>query len=167
MCFKISQLDEVKTDVMSYKELRKEIFSVIALLFKSKRLLLLIPYHICFGLHSGFIGYYVNRKIVATGLGDGYIGAVSALATLTATLLAVPYARVSNIVNKWVVMVFGTFCFTFCGFCLLIFSDHQVMTYQIAVIIFIILPFISISLFTIIINKNYYLFTLVHLSFNN
>ena len=130
MCFKISQLDEVKTDAMSYKEFRGEIFSVILLLLKSKRLLLLIPYHICFGLHSGFIGYYVNRKIVATGVGDGYIGAVSALATLTATILALPYARISNIVNKWIVMVFGTFCFTFCGLCLLIFSDSQVSMYS-------------------------------------
>jgi hypothetical protein len=126
-CTRLYPLDlEQAPPVLSWNTIKYELLSVSKSTITSKRLALLLPYQICFGLHSGFIGQYVNRKIVSVGLGDGYIGILSALATFTATALALPYAKISNKWSKYSVMTFGALCFSFCGFVLLIFSDKQV-----------------------------------------
>ena len=128
LCTNIYPLDtEPAETAIDWKEVQAETFAVGLALTKSQRLILLIPYQICFGLHTCFIGLYVNRKIVAGHLGDGYIGMITAVATITATVLAAPYAKISNISSKYFIMVFGAICFAFCGSVLLIFSDEQVI----------------------------------------
>eukprot|EP01041_Mallomonas_annulata_P004037 gene4037-8035_t len=125
LCTNIYPLDMEAPPQFEMKGFLKEVFSVGRSIFQSKRLILLLPYQICFGLHAGFIGQYVNRKIVTHNLGDGYLGMVTALATLSAALLAIPYARIANKSSKYMVMVFGALCFAFCGFSLLISSDEK------------------------------------------
>jgi len=125
----IYPLDLEDENSEKWKNLGKDVLAVGQSMFRSKRLALLLPYQICFGLHAGFIGQYVNRKIVAEGVGDGYIGVAAALATLTATLLAAPYAKISNMTSKYFIMIFGAICFSFCGFILLVMSDAQLGTW--------------------------------------
>lgn len=81
LCTQISHL-EVTTvrKTTTWAELKSEVLAVVNGLRNSQRLLLLVPYQICFGFHSGFIGVYINRKIVAESFGDGYIGVMTAVA---------------------------------------------------------------------------------------
>ena len=106
-----------------------ESISALKFIFKSWKLALLLPYYVSFGLHSGFIGFYVNRMIVANQVGAGYIGIFSALATSTAAILAFPYSKVSKKLSKYYVLIFGSLTFAFCGASLLFFTDSQVNLY--------------------------------------
>lgn len=64
------------------------------------KLLLFIPYQICFGLSSVLINYYVNKYIVSENYGPGYIGLVMAIDTLSSALAVYPVTLVSNAVGK-------------------------------------------------------------------
>jgi len=43
----------------------------------------------CFGLIAGFVNAYINGEIVAVYIGDGYIGFLSAIVTLTAAVASI------------------------------------------------------------------------------
>jgi hypothetical protein len=66
--------------------------SVMKLLYASKTLRLLVPYQLCFGLSLGFVDAYVNRVLVAGYIGDGYIGALTAISTASAAAVVLACA---------------------------------------------------------------------------
>ena len=104
------------------------------------RLQLLLPYQICFGLSSGFVGYYINAFVVSRFIGDGYIGFLSAMTAFTAMALALPYAEIANHkrFGKWYVMMFGGLCFFLTGFPLLVASDEQIANWGFLVLYFVV-----------------------------
>jgi hypothetical protein len=74
--------------------------SVMKLLYASKTLRLLVPYQLCFGLSLGFVDAYVNRVLVAGYIGDGYIGALTAISTASAAAVVMPLAWMANKYDK-------------------------------------------------------------------
>ena len=110
------------------ESIRKDAFAVFRAMFSNVRLQLMLPYQLCFGFSSGFVGFYVMKNVVGANLGDGYIGALSGLGTLSAVLLAWPFEVISKKFNgrgKWHVMVFAALCFVFVGLPFLIVSKDS------------------------------------------
>lgn len=138
--FHISILDGTANhrSVPTWSAVKTDIVAVTAALSTNKKLQLLMPYQICFGLSAGFVGYYVNSYVVSTYIGDGYIGFLSSLSTLTAVALAIPYAQLGNQLarGKYYIMIFGGICFFFAGFPLLIFSDETIANWGFIVLYF-------------------------------
>lgn len=92
------------------------------------RLQLLLPFQICFGFSAGFVSYYINSFIVAKFIGDGYIGSLSAMSTLSAVILSWPFAKICNHFEngKWAVMIFGCLAFLFTGLSVLVLTNEQI-----------------------------------------
>lgn len=109
----------------------EDVSAVGRALLRSRRLQLLMPYQICFGLSSGFVNSYVMAKVVAVYLGDGYIGLMSALATLTAVILSWPYAHMATTMahGKYYIMLLGGGCFVFGGLSVLCLTDAQMSSW--------------------------------------
>lgn len=108
-------------------EMFHDISSVTRALLFWRPLQLLMSYQISFGLSSGLMNYFVNGFIVKPYIGDGYIGILSAISTITAASIAIPYAYISNKSSsgKWSVMMFSGGCFLFNGILVLIFSNSS------------------------------------------
>ena len=110
----------------------RDVSSVARALWSNRQLQLLMPYQVCFGLSSGFVSAYVTAKVVSPYLGDGYIGLMSALSTLTAFSLAWPYARLATWYQhrgRWAVMMLGAACFLYTGLSVLCLSDEQMASW--------------------------------------
>ena len=118
--------------------LKYDLLCVIKAIQKDELLQLMIPYQICFGFSSGFVGYYINKNVVALYLGEGYIGVLTALCTLCAALLSYPFAAISKGGNayiplergKWYIMICGALCFASSGFAPLFLSDKDLSQWQ-------------------------------------
>lgn len=113
--------------------LKYDFLSVLQAIHRDRILQLMIPYQICFGLSAGFIGYYVNKYVVADELGDGYIGGLTAMSTFIAALSSYVFAGISNLSNgrgKWHVMVFGALCFAVGGLWPLILTDKELSKWK-------------------------------------
>ena len=93
-----------------------------------------------FGLSIVFMGNYITGEIVNNYIGDGYIGLLSSLTTLSAIILAAPMAYISNHYNhgKWAIMVIGGCCFVFEGLSVALLSKDQVGSWGFVVVIFLV-----------------------------
>lgn len=118
----------------------QDISAVGRALYRNRRLQLLMPYQVCFGLSAGFVNSYMTAKVVSVYLGDGYIGLMSALATLTAVALSWPYAKIATTINqgKWYVMMAGGGCFLYAGLSVLCLSNAQMSSWPFLVTYFMI-----------------------------
>ena len=129
-CFHISILDGAsgQRSIPDWSTVRADVGAVTNALSTNRKLQLIVPYQICFGLSAGFVGYYINSYVVSSYIGDGYIGFLSSLSTLTAVALAIPYAQFGNKFThgKYYIIIFGGVCFFFSGFPLLIFTDQTI-----------------------------------------
>ena len=117
-------------------ELKHDILSVIKAIKNDRLLQLILPYQISFGLSAGFIGFYINKNVVAAHLGDGYIGILSGLSTLCASLLAYPSAILSKYFNgegKYYIMILGGLCFCTGGLAPLCLSNIELSKWHIVV----------------------------------
>ena len=117
--------------------LRCDLVSVTNAIRRDRILQFMIPYQVCFGFSACFVGYYVNRNIVAKYIGDGYIGLLSGLSTLCAALLSYPFGYISNMSGgrgKWYVMIFGALCFCLSGLAPLLLSDKELAKWHLIVI---------------------------------
>lgn len=118
----------------------RDMFVVSKLIFSVRKLQLLIPYQICFGFSAGLVDTYVNGVIVKNYIGEGYIGVLSGLVTLSAALLATPFALIGNFnrgKGKDWIMIFGGVCFAAGGFMLLILSDEQMSKWPVIILFYI------------------------------
>lgn len=105
-----------------------DLLSVVRAIGRERLLQLIIPYQICFGFSAGFVGYYINSKVIAAHLGDGYIGLATALSTLCAALVSFPSDYISKLSSgrgKWYIMTFGALCFCSSGLAPLFLSDVE------------------------------------------
>jgi hypothetical protein len=117
-----------------------DVFCVINALLTIPKLQLLIPFQICFGLSASFVDTYVCGVIIHSYIGDGYIGVLSASNTVTAVLLAVPYAYFSNSIKhgKSIIMVFGCLFFAWTALPMLFFSDEFISQWSFIVFYFVV-----------------------------
>lgn len=135
-----SRIAGSRTDKLWWKEVRADSFAVWVALLRSAPLRYLIPYQLCFGFAASFVNTYINAVVVAGQQGDGYIGFLAGAATITAVILAAPYAYIANNVKAgmWYVMIFGGCCFLYAGIAALSMSVEQLGTWQSLVPFFII-----------------------------
>lgn len=121
-------------------EMTTNVCGVFRAMLSSRLLQLLLPYQVCFGFSSGLINTYVTAVIVKESLGDGYIGLLAGISTLTAVLMAAPIAYFSNYVKhgKAYVMVFGALCFLFAGLPILITNNETIGNWNFIVVYFMI-----------------------------
>jgi MFS family permease len=80
-----------------------------SLLMADRRLILLSPFTVAYGLMSSMINFYV-ATMVANSLGAAQIGNLSALLSGVATLMSVPVGRLGSYLGKPVLMLFGLSC---------------------------------------------------------
>lgn len=116
-----------------------DLLSVVRAIGRERLLQLIIPYQICFGFSAGFVGYYINSKVVAAHLGDGYIGLATALSTLCAALVSFPSDYISKLSSgrgKWYIMTFGALCFCSSGLAPLFLSDVELSSWGYVIIYF-------------------------------
>lgn len=120
------EVTQSKLKIRFLESMLYDVLSVMKAIQRERLLQLMIPYQICQGITAVLFDYYVNKHIVATSLGSGYIGIYSALGTLAAVLLAYPFAIVSQYSlgrGKWYVMIFGTLCWLFSGLGIVLFDN--------------------------------------------
>lgn len=125
-------------DKITYEFLYNEASAVTSMMYRNRRLQLVIPFQVSFGLMTGLVNYYVNSAIVATYIGDGYIGSLMAVSIVTAAVLTWPFAVLSNYFTygKWCIMIFGGCAFFFNSVTLLIFSDATMGHWSFLIIYF-------------------------------
>lgn len=131
-----SYLDTPDTNKVTSATILSDVLAVGHLMFSVRKLQLLIPYQICFGLSAGLVDTYVNGVIVKNYIGDGYIGILSGLVTLSAALLAAPFAIVGNSREgrgkDWI-MIGGGLCFAVGGLMLLVLTDAQIARWPVII----------------------------------
>lgn len=125
---------------VTYTFLYNEVSAVTSMMYRNRRLQLMIPFQVSFGLMTGLVNYYVNSAIVVAYIGDGYIGSLMAVAIVSAALLTWPLAVISNYYTygKWCIMIFGGCAFFFNSVTLLLFSDATMGNWAFLIIYFLI-----------------------------
>jgi len=95
---------------MQYDVISKNTLAAGNLIYNDKRLALMIPFQVAFGLTSSFVPYYVFGTVVAGSatLGSTYVGLLSAIIVLTGATMAMPSAWMANKLGKPFVMTIGT-----------------------------------------------------------
>lgn len=104
-------------------------------LFFMPKLQLLIPYQFCFGLSAGFVDTYINGVIVKNFIGDGYIGILTAIITLTAAAIASPCAYLCEnfVQGRTIVIIIGILCFGSTASFLLFFSEKELASWTVVI----------------------------------
>ena len=126
----LHRLQHVPRRLYGAASIKKDISAVFRAMMGNPRLQLMLPYQLTFGFSSGFVGFYVMKNVVGANLGDGYIGLLSALGTLTAVVLAWPFEIVSKRFSgrgKWHVMIFAAGCFALVGLPFLLTSSDAAL----------------------------------------
>jgi MFS family permease len=118
------------------------VFSVAKALLTNRKLQLLMPFQVAFGLSTGLIQIYVNGVIVKDYLGGSYIGLFAGIITLTAVVIAQPLAWISrhyetNGTGIRVIMFFGGFSFSLGGLLLLVLSREMIAKWEIIIFYYI------------------------------
>jgi len=109
-----------------------------ALCFSDTNFALLIPYQINFGFVSTYVPFYIFGVIVnkSDSLGGNWVGCLSAIITLTGSLMALPAAWLSSKLGKAgqpVLMVFGGLCTAAAGAILFFYSNEEIGTWKVIV----------------------------------
>mmetsp|Transcript_16939 Transcript_16939/g.25421 ORF Transcript_16939/g.25421 Transcript_16939/m.25421 type:complete len:470 (+) Transcript_16939:66-1475(+) len=88
----------------------KRISQALQLLYEDRRLQLVAGFQLAFGFTSSYINLRINGKIAKQAIGRKNIGYLTAAIPATATLLAFPYSKLSGLIGKAPIMVFGSIC---------------------------------------------------------
>jgi len=101
-------------------------------------LALLIPYQINFGFVSTYVPFYIFGVIVSKSdaLGGNWVGCLSAIITLTGSLMALPAAWLSRKLGSAgqpVLMVFGGLCTAAAGAILFFYTNEEIGTWRVIV----------------------------------
>ena len=136
----LEDLDETGTGAWTYRAVSEDAGKVSRLVYFDRRLTLLLPFQIAFGFASSFVPYYVFGTVIADSseLGSTWVGLLSAVVVLMATLMALPSAWAANKFGKPVVMSLGGLCLAFAGFIFFVLSDEQLGTWTLIV------PFLAV-----------------------
>lgn len=122
---------------------RSEAAAVIRLILSNRKIQLLLPFQMCFGLSTGLFAFFVNARVVSDHIGSGYIGLLSALATLCACMVGplsgyiasnqetLPYGR-------FTIMVMGGLCYVMQGLTVLSASTSRLSVWSTVVFLYMI-----------------------------
>jgi hypothetical protein len=132
---RLSPLRDLGSGELSWAAISAGAWDAASLCRDDMRLLLLLPYQVNFGCVSTFVPYYIFGVIVSKSdsLGGPWIGCLSAVITLTGSLMGLPAAWISNRYGKPVLMVTGGICTAMAGISLFAFSDATIGTWGVIV----------------------------------
>lgn len=99
-------------------------------IISSNRVMLFMPFQGCFGLSSGLINFYINRYVVDSTYGEGYVGLMMALGTISSALAVYPTAYMTNTFSKFHAVYFGCFIYFFNGILILCLSNSELAQWQ-------------------------------------
>ena len=104
------------------EEIKRDTLEVMKAIYRDRKLQLLLPYQICFGFSSSMVNTFIVAQVISTYIGDGYVGFLSALTTMTAVALSYPFTLVANryLRGKYLIMLVGAAAFLLCGLALLL-----------------------------------------------
>ena len=107
---------------MDVEEIKRDVIGVIQAIYSDHKLQLLLPYQICFGFSSSMVNTFIVAQVISTYIGDGYVGFLSALTTMTAVALSYPFTLVTNRYyrGKYWVMLMGAAAFLLSGLALML-----------------------------------------------
>lgn len=133
-CFSITILDDLDdkgTRDFSYSVISSHVGAAAKLVYKDKRMALIVPFQLAFGLTSSFVPYYVFGTVIADSpnLGETYIGLLSAIIVFTGAVTSIPASFLSNVYGKLVVVITGGFCFAAAGVAFFLTSDEELGTW--------------------------------------
>mmetsp|Transcript_5575 Transcript_5575/g.7420 ORF Transcript_5575/g.7420 Transcript_5575/m.7420 type:complete len:460 (+) Transcript_5575:36-1415(+) len=95
------------------------------LLTTDSRMKWISGFEIMFGMASSFLNFYINGTIIKSALGKKNIGYMAAVVPATATLLAVPYSKLTNITGKDPVMICGCFSYLVIAMVVVLVKDEK------------------------------------------
>ncbi len=110
----------------------KQCTSVAHLVYSCRKLQLLLPYQFAFGFGVAYVNAYMNGTFIAGYLGDGYIGSLSALITVTAAIISLCYARGAIVYKNgaYYAMMVGGAAFLYTGLSVLVTTSDTVGTWN-------------------------------------
>eukprot|EP01040_Poterioochromonas_malhamensis_P006017 gene6017-6466_t len=128
------------TSPIGADSLSDHILAVSRAILSVRRLQLLLPYQMSFGLSAGLVQSYVNGVIVKDNVGEGYIGLLSGLIPLTAVAIAQPLALLATSFSSGsrAIMLTGALCFAYGGVALLCLSNHVIAQWPVLVLYYVI-----------------------------
>ncbi len=134
-CFSITMLndlDDKGTWDISYVAISAHVGAAAKLVYKDKRMALIVPFQLAFGFTSSFVPYYVFGTVIADSpnLGETYIGLLSAIIVFIGAITSIPASYLSNLYGKLVVVIVGGFCFAAAGFAFFLTSDESLGTWS-------------------------------------
>jgi hypothetical protein len=90
----------------------KETGAVAREVYTDKRVALLLPFQMAFGLASSFVPYYIYGTVVSgsPSMGISAVGLLSALVVFTGAASAVPIAYMANLTGKFNAVLVGGVC---------------------------------------------------------
>lgn len=108
-----------------WERMKKDIVSVISAMGQDRKLQLLLPYQVCFGFSASMVNAFIFSQIVGKHIGDGYVGFLSALTTLTAVGTSYPYSYIASNYQhgKYWIMHGGSLSFFITGLALYMDTD--------------------------------------------
>eukprot|EP01031_Cornospumella_fuschlensis_P033034 gene33034-39962_t len=117
-----------------------QLTTVARTVLTNPKLCLLLPYQLCFGFSVGLLDTYVNGVVVSKYIGDGYIGLLAGITTLTAALLASPYSLCASRLSDggYIVMILGGLCFCIGGVMLVVLSDEELAAWPVIITYYVI-----------------------------
>lgn len=132
---RIKSLDLKGTGDLSYTSVSKDIGAVARLVWTDKRVGLLLPFQMAFGLASSFVPYYLFGTVVAGShsMGLGAVGILSAMVVLVGAVSAVPIAFFANKLGKPAAITAGASCLLLTGLPVWIFSTSWLGTWMLMV----------------------------------
>mmetsp|Transcript_11392 Transcript_11392/g.15768 ORF Transcript_11392/g.15768 Transcript_11392/m.15768 type:complete len:612 (+) Transcript_11392:134-1969(+) len=126
--------DQLEAEEKSWKK----IAATINLLRTDSRILMLLPFNLCFGMTLAFLNYFVIGNLAKKTFGAASVGAIAALKPASASFLSLPYSYFIPKVGKRLMMVYASLNYFIVGVvCLVLPQKHlesQVMVVMLCII---------------------------------
>jgi hypothetical protein len=102
-----------------------------ALLYKDKKLALIVPYQIAYGLTSSMVTYYVLTVVIGNSpsLGGEYVGFYAGVIVAAGALVSSPMGHYADLQGKAFIIGIGNMAMLCCGLLLFMFSDDELGTW--------------------------------------
>jgi len=118
-------VDDVSGDTTPPPPFAESATAALRLFRRSALCRLLVPTNLCFGLAAAYLNGSFLSAVVAAGMGERAVGAVSAVVVASAALLALPLGRLGRALGtQRPVVALGGACFGLFGVATLIFSKE-------------------------------------------
>jgi hypothetical protein len=132
---RIDDLDEHGSWTFDSEVVRANVAATGSLLLSDKRLALMIPFQVAFGLASSFVPFYVFGTVIdeSDELGGTYIGLLGSVVVLTGAVIAIPAAWSAEKFGKQLVMTVGGLGLLCAGITFLFLNNDRIGTWAVII----------------------------------